>query len=88
MFNIVFSKSSPLGQILEKPCVQLPFPKQALIFTCVRHKSFEKTVGKGEMARNQQFLLFTQYFPPFWRTFCHFHTSEIVSCKLFHFGRF
>ena len=27
------------------------FPKQALVFTCLQYKSFEITVGKGEIAR-------------------------------------
>ena len=36
-------------------------------------KVFENTVGKGEIARNEQFLLFPQCFLPFWRTFCHFY---------------
>ena len=35
-----------------------PFPKKALVFTCLQYKSFENTVGKGETARNKQFLLF------------------------------
>ena len=30
-----------------------PFPKQALVFTCVQYKSFENTVGKGEIDRNE-----------------------------------
>ena len=50
-----------------------PFPKQALVFMCLQYKSFENTVGKGEIARNEQFLLFPQFFPPFWNTFCQFH---------------
>ena len=50
-----------------------PIPKQALVFTCLQYKSFENTVGKGEIARNEQFLLFPQCFLPIWRTFCHFH---------------
>ena len=32
-----------------------PFPEQALVFTCL--KCFENTVGKGEIAHNEQFLL-------------------------------
>ena len=36
----------------------LTFPKQALVFTYLQYKTFEKTVGKGEIARNEQFLLF------------------------------
>ena len=34
-----------------------PFPKQALVFTCLQYKSFENTVEKGEIARSEQFLL-------------------------------
>ena len=51
----------------------LPFPKQALVFACLQYKSFENTVGKGEIARNEQFLLFPQCFLPISRTFYHFH---------------
>ena len=49
------------------------FPKQALLFTCLQYKSFEITVGKGEIARNEQFFLFPQCFLPFWRPLCLFH---------------
>ena len=51
----------------------LPFPKQALVFTCPHYGSFENTVGKGEIARNEQFLLFPECFLPIWRTSCHFY---------------
>ena len=51
----------------------LTLPKQALVFTCLQYKPFENTVGKGEIARNEQFLLFQLCFLPFLRTFCHFH---------------
>ena len=37
------------------------------------NKPFENTVGKKEIARNEQFLLFPQYFLPVWVTFFHFH---------------
>ena len=30
-----------------------PFPRQALVFTCLQHRSFENPVGKGEIARNE-----------------------------------
>ena len=50
-----------------------PFPKQALVFTCLHYKSSENTVGKREIAHYEQFLLFPQYFLPVWGTFCHFH---------------
>ena len=57
-----------------------PFPKQALVFTYLPYNSFDNTVGKGEIARNEQFLLFPQCFLPIWRTFCHFH--QIWNCRL------
>ena len=53
-----------------------PFPKQALDFTCLLYKSFENTAGKGEIASDEQFLLFPQCFLPIWRTFCHYHQIE------------
>ena len=30
----------------------------SLVLTCLECKSFENTVGKGEIARDEQFLLF------------------------------
>ena len=42
-----------------------PFLKQALVFTCLLYRSFENTVGKREIARNEQFLLFLQCSLPF-----------------------
>ena len=48
------------------------FPTQALVFTCLPCKCFENTVGKGKIARNEQFFLFPQCFLPVWITFCHF----------------
>ena len=41
-------------------------------FDAPGNKPFENTVGKGEIARNEQFLLFPQCFPPVWITFWHF----------------
>ena len=49
-----------------------PFPKQAFVFMCLQYKSFENTVEKGEIACNKQFLLISQCFLPFWKTFCQF----------------
>ena len=48
--------------------------------TCLQYKPFENTVGKGEIARNELFLLFPQCFLPFLRTFRHF--IEIENCRL------
>ena len=58
----------------------LPFHKQAFVFTCLQNKSFENTVGKGEIARHEQFLLFPQCFQPVSKTPCHFH--QIQNCIL------
>ena len=60
-----------------------PFPIQALVFTCLQYKSFENTVGKGDIAPNEQFLLYPQCFLHVWRTVCHFH--QIWYCH--HYGR-
>ena len=40
----------------------------------------ENTVGKGEIARNEQFLLFQQRFLSVWITCCHFR--QIWNCCL------
>ena len=42
-------------------------------FTCLQYKPFENTVGKREIARDEQFLLFPQCFLPVWRTFSHLY---------------
>ena len=52
-----------------------PFPKQAMVFTCLQNRSFGNTVGKGENACNEQFLLFPQCFLPIWRTAFHFSSD-------------
>ena len=51
----------------------------------LQYKSFDNTVGKGEIARNKQFLLFPQSFEPVSKTI--FINIEIDICKLFRFGR-
>ena len=38
-----------------------PFPKQALVSMCLQDKSFENTVGKGEIACYEQFLPFPDF---------------------------
>ena len=60
-----------------------PFPKQALIFTCLQCMSFENTVGKSEIARNEQFFLSHSVFYPFGELSAIFIKVEIVVCKLF-----
>ena len=41
-----------------------PFPNKPWFFTCLQYKTFENTVGKGEIAHDEQFLLFPQCFLP------------------------
>ena len=53
-----------------------PFPKQALVFTCLQCNSFENTVGKGEIARNEQFLPFPTVFS------IHIENSMLLSLDL------
>ena len=50
----------------------LTHPTQRHLLTPLGNKPFENTVGKGEIARNEQFLLFPQCVLPVWITFCHF----------------
>ena len=57
-----------------------PFPNKPWFLPVCKNKSFENTVGKGEIARNEQFLLFPQCFLPFWKNVFHFH--QIQSCCL------
>ena len=57
-----------------------PFPKQALVFKWLPYKSSENTVGKGEIARNKQFLLFPPCFLLVWITFCN--VGQIWNCRL------
>ena len=78
----MFSKTSFLRVIKSQDCVvkNKPFPKQALVFTCLQYKSLKNTVRKGEIVHNTQFLLFPQCFLTIWRPFCHFH--QIRDCCL------
>ena len=48
--------------------------------TYLQYKSLENTVGKGEIARKEQFLLFPQCFLSILRTFCHFH--QMSNCRM------
>ena len=59
------------NSLLKKKTATIPFSKQALVFTCLQYNPFENTVGKGEIARTEQFLLFPQFFLLVWKTSCH-----------------
>ena len=67
-----------------------PFPNQSsFLRVCIT--SLLKTLrggGEGEIARNEQFLLFSStVFYPFGDLSAIFVKFEIVVCKLFQFGR-
>ena len=53
-------------------------------FTPLGNKPFENTVGKGEIARNEQFLLFPLCFLSILRTFLPFSLNmKLSSANLF-----
>ena len=65
--------SNTMSHALTKAALN-PFPnKPWFLHVCSVDKSFENTVGKGEIACNRQFLLFSHCFLHVWRTFCYFH---------------
>ena len=54
-----------------------------LVFTYLQYKSFENTMGKGELTRYEQFLLFPLCFLlPFGGVSAFFFEFKIVVCKL------
>ena len=57
-----------------------PIPPQWHLLTPLGNKPLENTLGKWEIARYEQFLLFPQCFQPVWITFCHF--GQIWNCRL------
>ena len=85
---ILFANSDVMTVALQLEWLQnitilISFPNKpwfSHVFTCLKYKSFENTVGKGEIARNKQFLLFSHCFLPIWRPFCHF--QPIRNCHL------
>ena len=58
---------------------------------CLHYKSFEKkkkkTVRKGEIARNEQYLLYPLCFLPLRRVFYHLHNILNFRLQTFQFGR-
>ena len=46
----------------DKSDVLKPFPKQVFVSTCLQYMTFENTMEKEEIARNEQFLLFPPCF--------------------------
>ena len=60
MFPLSFPKAVFTWVLKLDNCVgkSQPFPKPALVCTYEQYKSFENTVGKGEIALNEQYILF------------------------------
>ena len=57
------------------------FPNKPCFFTGLQYKSFENNVGKGEIARYEQFLLLPRCFLPLWRTCAIFLSNLKLSTK-------
>ena len=60
--------------------VKLNLSQTSPDFMCLQYKSFENAVGKGEIARNEQFHLFSQHFLPVQTTFHRLH--QLQNCSL------
>ena len=65
----------------------LTLSQQALVFTHLQYKSFENTVGKGAIARYEQFFFSQSVFYPFGELSAIFIQLKIVICKLSQFWR-
>ena len=63
-----------------------PFPNKPL-FSCVCIISLRNAVGKGEIAHNEQFLLFPQCFLPICKPFNFFIELITAVCKLSKFWK-
>ena len=76
--SFLFRVSRSLELCCVLNCLNLSQTSTRFLHVCSR--SLLKTLGKGEIARNEQFCLFLQCFRPAWTTFCHFH--QIWNCRL------
>ena len=74
---LCYYRSRACRCVLHK-CTTLSQTSPGLYVSAVQ--SYENTVGKGEIAQNERFLLSPRWFLPFWRTFCHFYQINI--CRL------
>ena len=64
----------------------LAFSQTSPGFYVSAFKVLLKTLGKGEIVHNKQFLLFPQCFLTIWKLSAIFLKFEIVTCKHFQFG--
>ena len=84
MYSLIFltlSQTSPVFYVSEIHVFWKHWEKEKLLITFPHNDTFwhpwetsllKTLLGKGEIARNVQFLLFPQCFLPVWKTFCHF----------------
>ena len=70
--EVIFPNPLRLSSTLNNAFFPLSDSHTMQLLTPLGNKPFENTVGKGEIARNEQFLLFPQCFLPVWITFFHF----------------
>ena len=61
-FISVTAQSCVIDTYTRKVAARLSLCQTSPVFTCLQFKSFENSVGKGEIAHNEQFLLFSQCF--------------------------
>ena len=61
-----------MQHVMESKCSFLTHSHTMTPFDLLEDKPYENTVGKGEIACDEQFLLFPQCFLPIWIIFCHF----------------
>ena len=72
-----------LRQVFERVSIN-PISTQQHLLTPPGNKPFENTVGKGEIARNEQFLLFPQCFSTHLDNFLPFSSySKLWSANFF-----
>ena len=57
-----------------------PFPNKPWFLSVCSMGLLKTLREKGEIARDEQFLIFPQCFLPIWITFCHFH--QVQNCRL------
>ena len=68
-------------------CFYAPVYLRALVFTCLRYRSFKNTVEKEEIAPNENFSFSHSLFYPSEELSPILIKFEIVVCKIFLFGK-